>query len=401
MMQITDLQKEQKITPLLRLGFRPFFLSGALFSVIAILLWLLMYKGVVSFSPLGGGYWWHIHEMIFGFGCAIIAGFLLTAVQNWTGVRGAQGTSLLVLFLIWLAGRIAVLFPELLGAELTTIIDLSFLPAVAYVLGKPIIAIKQYRNLFFVPLLLLFTIANSEMHLAIYYPATFTITYAAYTGVMLVTFLMSVMAGRVVPMFTANGTQTPKASPLPWLDKVTNGCLAVAMLYLLLQPVAGFSDTFFGVLLIIAGIFQTIRWLRWKPWITLGVPLLWSIHASIKFIAYGLIVLGFSYLIVEVPSNHIWHLLTVGGMGGLILAMISRVSLGHTGRPLSPPKAMSFAFIFIILAALVRSLGPWVLPEKNMLFIDISGTFWLLAFGIFVVTYAPMLMSARKDGRPG
>ena len=400
-MQITDLQKEQKITPLLRLGFRPFFLSGALFSVIAILLWLLMYKGVVSFSPLGGGYWWHIHEMIFGFGCAIIAGFLLTAVQNWTGVRGAQGTSLLVLFLIWLAGRIAVLFPELLGAELTTIIDLSFLPAVAYVLGKPIIAIKQYRNLFFVPLLLLFTIANSEMHLAIYYPATFTITYAAYTGVMLVTFLMSVMAGRVVPMFTANGTQTPKASPLPWLDKVTNGCLAVAMLYLLLQPVAGFSDTFFGVLLIIAGIFQTMRWLRWKPWITLGVPLLWSIHASIKFIAYGLIVLGFSYLIVEVPSNHIWHLLTVGGMGGLILAMISRVSLGHTGRPLSPPKAMSFAFIFIILAALVRSLGPWVLPEKNMLFIDISGTFWLLAFGIFVVTYAPMLMSARKDGRPG
>ena len=401
MMQITDLQKEQKITPLLRLGFRPFFLSGALFSVIAILLWLLMYKGVVSFSPLGGGYWWHIHEMIFGFGCAIIAGFLLTAVQNWTGVRGAQGTSLLVLFLIWLAGRIAVLFPELLGAELTTIIDLSFLPAVAYVLGKPIIAIKQYRNLFFVPLLLLFTIANSEMHLAIYYPATFTITYAAYTGVMLVTFLMSVMAGRVVPMFTANGTQTPKASPLPWLDKVTNGCLAVAMLYLLLQPVAGFSDTFFGVLLIIAGIFQTIRWLRWKPWITLGVPLLWSIHASIKFIAYGLIVLGFSYLIVEVPSNHIWHLLTVGGMGGLILAMISRVSLGHTGRPLSPPKAMSFAFILITLAALVRSLGPWVLPEKAMLFIDISGTFWLLAFGIFVVTYAPMLMSARKDGRPG
>ena len=401
MMQITDLQKEQKITPLLRLGFRPFFLSGALFSVISILLWLLMYKGAVSFSPLGGGYWWHIHEMIFGFGCAIIAGFLLTAVQNWTGVRGAQGTSLLVLFLIWLAGRILVLFPNLLGSELTTAIDLSFLPAVAFVLGKPIIAIKQYRNLFFVPLLLLFTIANIQMHLAIYKPETFTITYAAYAGVMLVTFLMSVMAGRVVPMFTANGTQTPKATPLPWLDKVTNGCLAVAMLYLLLQPVVGFSETFFGVLLIIAGVFQTMRWLRWKPWITLGVPLLWSIHASIKFISYGLIVLGFSYLITEIPSNHIWHLLTVGGMGGLILAMISRVSLGHTGRPLSPPKAMSFAFILITLAALVRSLGPWALPEKTMLFIDISGTFWLLAFGIFVVTYAPMLMSARKDGRPG
>ncbi len=401
MMQITDLQKEQKITPLLRLGFRPFFLSGALFSVIAITLWLLMYKGAVNLAPLGGGYWWHIHEMIFGFGCAIIAGFLLTAVQNWTGVRGAQGSTLLILFLLWLAGRVVVLFPDLLGDALTTIIDLSFLPVVAFVLGKPIIAIKQYRNLFFVPLLMLFTIANGEMHLAIYYPDTFTITFAAYAGVMLVTFLMSVMAGRVVPMFTANGTQTPKATALPWLDKATNGSVGIAMLSLLLQPVVGFSETFFGVILIIAGIFQTMRWLRWRPWITLGVPLLWSIHISIKFIAYGLILLGMSYLIAEIPSNHIWHLLTVGGMGGLILAMISRVSLGHTGRPLSPPKAMTLAYILITLAALVRALGPWILPEKTMIFIDISGTFWLLAFGIFVVTYGPMLISARKDGRPG
>lgn len=401
MMQITDLQKEQKITPLLRLGFRPFFLSGALFSVVAIILWLLMYKGTVSLSPLGGGYWWHIHEMIFGFGCAIIAGFLLTAVQNWTGARGAQGTTLLVLFILWLAGRVVVLMPNLLGETLSTIIDLSFLPVVAFVLGKPIVAIKQYRNLFFVPLLLLFTLANAEMHLATYFPETFSITFASYAGVLLVVFLMSVMAGRVVPMFTANGTKTPKTIPLPWLDKMTNGCLGVAMLYLLLQPVLGFSETFFGVLMIIAGIFQTMRWIRWKPWITLGVPLLWSIHGSIKFMAYGLIVLGCSYLIAEIPSNHVWHLLTVGGMGGLILAMISRVSLGHTGRPLVPPKAMTVAYICIFLAALIRALGPWALPEKTLLFIDISGTFWLLAFGIFVVTYAPMLMSARKDGRPG
>jgi len=401
MMQITDLQKEQKITPLLRLGFRPFFLSGAVFSIVAIILWLLMYKGAVNLLPLGGGYWWHIHEMIFGFGCAIIAGFLLTAVQNWTGVRGAQGSTLLILFLLWLAGRVVVLFPSLLGEVLTTIIDLSFLPVVAFVLAKPIIAIKQYRNLFFVPLLMLFTIANLEMHLAIYFPDTFTVTFSAYAGVLLVTFLMSVMAGRVTPMFTANGTKTTKATPLPWLDKITNGSLGITMFALLIQPAVGFSETFFGVILIIAGIFQTIRWMRWRPWITLGVPLLWSIHLSIKFIAYGLIILGLSYLIDEIPSNHIWHLLTVGGMGGLILAMISRVSLGHTGRPLSPPKAMTLAYILITLAALIRALGPWILPEKTLLFIDISGTFWLLAFGIFVVTYGPMLMSARKDGRPG
>ena len=401
MMQITDLKTEQKIPPLLRLGFRPFFLSGALFSVFAVTLWLLIYKGAISLSPLGGGYWWHIHEMIFGFGGAIIAGFLLTAVQNWTGVRGAQGNTLLALFLLWLAGRTVLLVPDLLGTTLTSIIDLAFLPTVAFVLAKPIIAIKQYRNLFFVPLLALFTVANLEMHLAIAYPETFNSVYSGYAGVMLVTFLMSVMAGRVAPMFTANGTKTPKATPLPWLDKAANGSLAIAMFSLLLQPLVGFSAVFFGVLLIIASIFQTIRWLRWRPWITLNVPLLWSIHGAMKFICFGLFVLGLSYLIPEVPSNHVWHLLTIGGMGGLILAMISRVSLGHTGRPLTPPKSMTLAFILISLAALVRTFGPWGLPDKALLFIDISGGLWIGAFVIFIVGYAPMLMNARKDGRPG
>ncbi len=400
-MQITDLKKEQKIPPLLRLGFRPFFLGGALFSVIAILLWLFMYKGAVTFSPFGGGYWWHIHEMLFGFGAAIIAGFLLTAVQNWTGSIGAQGNTLLILILLWVAGRIVVLWPDLLGNNLTSLVDLTFLPAVAYVLGKPIIAVKQYRNLFFIPLLLLFTIINGEMHGAIYYPQTFSLTFASYSGVMLVTFLMSVMAGRVAPMFTANGTKTQKVTPLPWLDNITNGSLALAMLSLVLQPVVGFSAVFLGTLLIIAGICQTTRWLRWKPWITLGVPLLWSIHISIKFICFGLIVLGLSYLIPEIPSNHAWHLLTIGGMGGLILAMISRVSLGHTGRPLTPPRTMSLAFALINLAALIRVFGPWGLPEKTLLFIDISGGFWVMAFIIFILNYGPMLMSARKDGRPG
>lgn len=400
-MQITDLATEQKITPLLRLGFRPFFLAGSIFSVIAITLWLLMYKGAISLSPLGGGYWWHIHEMIFGFGGAIIAGFLLTAVQNWTGVRGAQGKTLLFLFILWLAGRVLLIMPELLGATLTAVVDLLFLPAVAYVLGKPIIAIKQYRNLFFIPLLALFTVANLEMHLALSYPATFSLIYAGYAGVMLVTFLMSVMAGRVTPMFTANGTKTEKAKPLPWLDKASNGSLAIAMFSLLLQPVIGFSAMFFGVLLIVASIFQTMRWLRWRPWITLTTPLLWSLHGAIKLMSFGLLILGASYLIAAVPTNHAWHLLTVGGMGGLILAMISRVSLGHTGRELSPPKLMSIAFVLINIAALVRTFGPWAVPEKTLLFIDISGGFWIISFVLFVIFYAPMLMSPRADGRPG
>jgi len=401
MMQITDLQKEQKILPFLRLGFRPFFLSGAIFSIIAITIWLLILKGVLNFTPLGGGYWWHIHEMIFGFGGAIIAGFLLTAVQNWTGIRGVQGKVLFGLLALWLLGRISLLFPVLLGETLSMIVDLAFLPMVAYILGKPIIAIKQYRNLFFIPILLLFTLANTEMHLAIIQPYIFSINLAGYAAVLLITFLISVMAGRVTPMFTANGTKTPKALPAPWLDKLTNGNLAVLMILLLLHPIIGFNPIIFAVLLITAGIFQAIRWTCWKPWITLGIPLLWSLHLALKFIWFGLIVLGISYLLPQVPSNHIWHLLTIGGIGGLILAMISRVSLGHTGRPLSPPKAMSLAFILITISALIRTFGPWFIPASTSVFIDISAFCWIVSFAIFVYYYGPMLTSPRADDRPG
>ncbi|NQZ22143.1 MAG: NnrS family protein [Colwellia sp.] len=400
-MQITDLQEEQNILPLFRLGFRPFFLGGAVFSLISITLWLLMYQGTISLSPYGGGYWWHIHEMIFGFGSAIIAGFLLTAVQNWTGIPSVKGKPLAALFFLWLAGRLFMLMPELLGTFVSSLIDLSFLLAVTYVLAKPILAKKQYQNLFFVPLLVMFTLANAEMHLASFYPQSVAVSYSGYAGILLVLFLISVMAGRVVPMFTANGTQTTKATPAPLLDKLANGSLLLTMLMLLLHPFIGFVPMFFGALLIFAGIFQLIRWLRWRPWITLGVPLLWSIHFALKFIWFGLILLGFSYIIDEIPSNHIWHLLTVGGMGGIILAMISRVSLGHSGLPLTPPKLMSLAFAFITIAALIRSFGPWLMPEKTLLFIDISGFCWLVAFGLFTFYYAPILLKAREDGRPG
>lgn len=170
---------------------------------------------------------------------------------------------------------------------------------------------------------------------------------------------------------------------------------------LLLHPLIGVNHLYMGVILIVAGIFQAIRWLRWRPWITLGVPLLWSLHFSIKALAFGLILLGLSYLIPEIPSNHIWHLLTIGGIGGVILAMISRVSLGHTGRALQPPKLMSLAFISMVLASVVRSFGPWGWPENTLMFIDISALLWLISFGLFVIFYGPMLIKSRADGRPG
>ncbi len=400
-MQITDLKKEQQVFPLLRLGFRPFFLFGAVFAIIAIMLWLAILQGNLKFTPFGGGYWWHLHEMMFGFAGAIIAGFLLTAVQNWTGVRGIQNKSLLFLVLLWLCARIVLLMPELLGQTASMVIDLAFFPAVAIFLGRPIIAIKQYRNLFFVPLLLLLTIINIQMYLAASPSSNISIQLAGYSGVMLISFLMSVMAGRVTPMFTANGTQTPKASPIPWLDKATNGSIALIALYLLFHPLVKTELSVLGGMMLVAAVLQLIRMLRWRPWITFKVPLLWSLHLSIICLAFGMLLVGLSYFTDSITSSHSWHLLTVGGMAGIILAMISRVSLGHTGRMLQPPKSMSLAFLLIFIAALVRSILPSLIPESAMTFYHISGGLWYISFGLFVYHYAPMLVSARQDGRPG
>lgn len=401
MLQITDPAKEQKTLPLLRLGFRPFFLFGSVFSVVAMILWLFMLKGNLSLSPLGGMQWWHIHEMTFGFGCAITVGFLLTAVQTWTGIKGVQGNPLLLLFILWILGRVFVLFPNILGGSLSSIIDISFLPISAYMLGKPIIAIKQYRNLFFVPLLLLFTLANITMHLSLSYPETFSYQLSSYTGIILIVLLMSVISGRVVPMFTANGTKTPKAPPSPTLDKLTNIPLALSMFMLLLHPLISFNTLVFGGLLIFSGIFQTIRWFKWKPYRTLKVPLVWALHSGLMFISFGLILLGLSYIFIELPSNHIWHLITIGGIGGLIIAMTTRVSLGHTGRPLIAPKTIPLAYLLIATAAITRVFGPWLWTASTAVFIDISGCLWVIAFTLFIYHYMPMLLSARADNRSG
>ncbi|WNC67854.1 NnrS family protein [Thalassotalea nanhaiensis] len=401
LMQITDLSQEQNITPFFRLGFRPFFTFGAAFSIVALLIWSLTLSGKINLNLYGGGTVWHAHEMIFGFVCAIIVGFLLTAVQTWTGQRAINGKPLMMLVLLWLAGRFVMAFPDILGNATSALIDIAFLPFAAICLALPIIKSGNKRNLFFVPLLLVFTLTNALMHLAINGTSTINVTSSTYIAVMLVTLLMSIMSGRVTPMFTANGTQTSKVSPLKWLEYTTNGSLMLIVACYLVHPFFAVSDFILAVLFLISGITQMFRWLRWKPWITLYVPLLWSLHSALFFIWIGLLALSLGHFVEALPLNHIWHLLTVGGMGGLILAMISRVSLGHTGQKLQPAKIMSFAFVLIFFSAVLRVLGPWLMPEHYSFFINFSVICWLGAYGIFTIIYGPMLLKPRQDGHPG
>ncbi len=382
---------------LFRLAFRPFFLFGALFSMVAVLLWSGLVSGVVTLDVYGGSHWWHAHEMLFGFVCAIAVGFLLTAVQTWTGIAGVRGWPLAGLFFLWLAARVALLLPGSLPAWLPTTLDLLFLPVAAALLSIPIIRIRQWRNIVFLPVLLAMFAANCCFHLSAYRHDPTLQALSSNFMVMLVTLLMTVVAGRVVPMFTANGTGTERVSPLPWLERLCPLTILLAIPAALgLVPSAVVS----ACLLLLAAGCHGIRVLRWRTWITWATPLVWSLHVSYWALVIGLALLGISQLTDSVSHSQALHVLTVGAMGMMILAMISRVSLGHTGRVLHVGPAMISAYIALFCALIVRVTGQWWLMDY-LAVVTGSALLWALAFGLFFVRYLPILASARPDGRPG
>ncbi len=399
-MQITDLSKEMAIPAFLRLGFRPFFSLASLFAIFAIGFWLLVFSGHLTIQLHGGGTFWHVHEMIFGFACAVIVGFLLTAVQTWTGQRAINHWPLLLLATLWLIGRLAMLLPTFLGEFGVAFFDLLFLPYAAYSLAKPIVKVKQQRNLFFIPILMVFWLLNLGMHLSLWFEQI-DLRALYFTAVMLITLLMSIMIGRITPIFTANGTNTKAVTQIKWLENTANITLLTLTLCFFISVLVPLPNTLFMLLLFIAGTTQSIRLIRYKPWITLKTPLLWSLHAAIGFICFGLVALSTSYYYQQLYSNHIWHLLTIGGMGGLILAMMSRVSLGHTGYPLVPHKLMSLAFVCLIASPVLRAFGPLLFPQSLLTYIWLSGVVWVIAFTCFAYVYIPILSRTRADGRPG
>lgn len=400
-MQITDLKKEQQILPLFRLGFRPMFLFGTAFAALAIPFWVMSLFGLVSHVPYGEAFWWHSHEMLFGFAAAIIVGFLLTAVQNWTGMPGLRGPKLMMLFSIWLLARIGLALPYSEFSIVFVVLDIAFMPVAALLLAIPLVAVKQTRNMFFVPVLALFAIANALTHASVYSGKLYYFHHGINIAIYLVTLLMVVIGGRVMPMFTANGTNTTKVLPVRWLELLSIGSVVALMLLHLfnLQTILGLHAT--GGLFILAGVSNFIRCLRWRIWVTFKVPLVWSLHIAYFCIALGLVMIGLSKFTAMVPERASLHLLTVGGMGGLILAMVSRVSLGHTGRMLIVKPLMAVAFGAMFVAALIRVFGVMVIPGSYLTWIAVSAVLWVVAFGLYLIYYIPVLTQPRVDGRPG
>ncbi|MBW8329352.1 MAG: NnrS family protein [Thiobacillus sp.] len=400
LLPIEDLQKRPPLigwAPF-ALGFRPFFLAAGVYAVVLMALWLLVLRGSLEpgmLSPLV----WHGHEMLFGFTVAVIAGFLLTAAQNWTGIRTPSGTPLAALFLVWLAGRLAFLVPGL-PAGLVALVDLAFLPAVALTLAVPILKARQLHNAPFPLMLLVLTAANALVHLEALGWTTGWAFSSASLGLHLATYvvvtMVVVMGGRVIPSFTDNKlrTRARRWKTIEILVPVTTlGALLAALIA---------SDSYITALL--AATAATVHVIRLAGWYTpqyWSVPLLWILHLGYAWIALGFALLALSAAGFSTAAVSSLHAFTAGGIGVLTLGMMARVSLGHTGRMLEPAPVMTRAFVAINLAALLRVALPLLFPGVYMQSMMAAGLAWVIAFALFVVIYAPMLLRPRVDGKPG
>ncbi len=384
--------------PLLALGFRPFYLLAALFSAAALPLWIAVYTGGVRLDGYLTGIAWHSHEMLFGFATAVIAGFLLTAVRNWTGLPTPTGVTLGALATAWLLARVfAVTGPGALAA----IVDMLFLPALGLAIAIPIWCSRNARNVKILGVVGALAVLNVIYHLA-YLGAlpSGSANNATQLALDLITLLMAIVGGRVIPAFTANaiaGANPRRILPLEFL------CFG-SLLVILAADAAGswysLPSPVWTALLTVAASAHVVRLALWQPLRTRGVALLVMLPLAYGWIPVALALRALSHAAV-VPAAASTHALTIGAMGSLMLAMMMRSALGHTGRALVAGRAECVAFALAQLAAAVRVLGAAVpgLPYRETAVI--AGTLWSLAFAVFLVRYWPILTRARVDGRPG
>lgn len=393
MLNITDKSKEEKIPALLRLGFRPFFLFGTLYSIVSVAIWVYAFQNGQPEQLNVPAVWWHVHEMLFGFAMAIVAGFVLTAVQTWTGVNGTKSYRLAFIVSLWAMPRVLYWFD--VSIWLIAGIEALFLAALAYEVGFRVVKAKGWRNLFFVPLFILALMANFASYAAIEGLVPFSALSVWQAMIWWFVLLLSIMGGRVIPFFTARKFNFEKAQPLMWLDVAAN--LPLALLFVLSFFPQLFAEVS-PVVMLTGALFQFIRMARWKPWRTLSEPLVWSLHLSYFCIPLGLIASG---LTTGFEKHAMIHMFAIGALGGLILAMIARVTMGHTGRAIYKGPRMWPAFLAVFLAALLRSLGVGFSPVYMMLIINLSAILWAFAFTMFIYYFAVMLISPRVDGHPG
>lgn len=390
--------KTQKIfdIPLFNPGFRVFFALAGLSALILILLWNAMFKGNLVLHNYFADTYWHAHEMLLGYCAAVIAGFLLTAVKNWTNQPTLTGDKLAALCLLWLYGRIIPFYEGLLPDGLIALIDFSFLPVLAYQISKPIIQSRQYNYLIFVGILLLLATGNGLIHADILRLVENSAALGFEILIATIIILILVIAGRVFPFFTERGLSGTLIIRNPLLDQLS---IASAALVFSLQifHISGFWLASSAVFAVIANTARITGWYSQRIWY---VPLLWVLFTGYIWIILGFMLTIFSAFSFVLPSLAL-HAFTLGGIGVLTLGMMSRVSLGHTGRALKASNTIAIAFVLINIAALFRVLLPIAVPHWYTSFMYTATLSWLAAFSLFIFVYAPILTSVRVDGQEG
>ncbi|MEO8799528.1 MAG: NnrS family protein [Polyangiaceae bacterium] len=378
-------------------GFRPFFLLAGAFAALVAPLWLFIFEGVVAPTPYFVPMYWHAHEMIFGFAVAVIAGFLLTSVGNWTKLETATGWPLLALAGLWIAGRCAMLCVAWLPHGVAAIVDLAFLPALMVALGRPLVRSNNRRNFVMVGVLGALFLANLAMHLDALGVLSGWQRRSCIVGVDIVVLLILVITGRVLPMFTRNGTGATTIRSHVMLDRLTLG--AMALLTLLDAALPGHSVN--GIIAAAAAIVALARAVHWGTRYTVRMPLLWILHLGYLWIPVGLLLRWWTSVDLTFSSSLATHALTAGAIGSMTLGMMARVALGHTGRPLVASPWMTLAFALVTLAAVARVFGPMIFPASYLRALETTGVLWSAAFAIFVVVYAPIVVRGRVDGKLG
>ena len=375
------------------LGFRPFFLFASAFAAIAIAAWVAQFAGWMGPYTLIAGPLWHAHEMVFGYAFAVIVGFLFTAVGNWTGRPTPTGMHLATIVGLWLAARLLVPTPWHFAAMA---FDAAFAVAAAVGIARPLFASGNRRNYFFVALLLGLGVVNTCFYLAMAGVLEIDLMRAIQLALDLILFVMVVVGGRVIPMFTANAVPGAKPRRVRALELAALG----SALALLVADILSLPASPLMLIAGVAAVLHAVRFALWQPWRTFGKPILWILHAAYAWIIVYLALracAAFDLVSVTIAD----HALTVGGIGSLTLGMMTRIARGHTGRPLVAGNAEVTVYVLMLSCAAVRVLVPLLLPQFYLDAVIAAGALWVVAFLVFAGSYAPILWRPRADGRAG
>jgi len=381
-------------------GFRPFFLAAGAYALLGLIAWLWMYMTGVHPLPSQPAQFWHGHEMLYGFIGAAIAGFLLTAVPSWTSARGFAGRPLILLAALWLIGRLAFAAAAVLPLTIVAVCELAFIPALAGLLAPPLLRARNHNS----PLLLVLAaiwLTDVVFMYALIRDDVLLARTTLLVAIDIVLLLVTVIGGRIVPAFTASGLRARGLVPDLRTSRWVDGIVIAAMIAVVFVDIVAPSHQIAVAVAAVAAIAQVWRLIGWRSWRALDEPLVWSLH-----LAYAWLPAGLAMKALYLSGNAAWaahwlHALTIGVAAAMILAVMTRASLGHTGRPLLASRLIGGAYILLSLAAAMRVFAPALAPGAYQWGVMVAGALWICAFAIFIIVYAPILLRPRIDGRQG